>query len=84
MGAIEDCGFFKTKNRMIEPTCKQFKKWDQNGHNVDVVEMVNGRENLKLKKRAQSNNWKLGIKFEKTAHDTPQQNRLAEIDITVV
>jgi hypothetical protein len=39
---------------------------------------------LKLEKWAQSNDWKLGITFEKTARDTPQQNGLAEIGITVV
>jgi hypothetical protein len=46
--------------------------------------MDNGRENLKLEKRSQSNNWKLKNTFEKTACDTPQQNGLAEIGITVV
>jgi hypothetical protein len=55
-----------------------------NGPKVDGVQMDNGGENLKLKKQAQSNDWKLGITFEKTARDTPQQNGLAEIGITVV
>jgi hypothetical protein len=76
--------FFETKNRMVEPTCVQFKKWEQHGHKVDIVQMDNGGENLRLEKRAQSNDWKLGITFEKAAQDTPQQNRLAEIGITVV
>jgi hypothetical protein len=70
--------FYEKKNSMIKPTCKQFKKWEQNGHKVDVVWMDNGGENLKFEKRAQSNDWKLGITFEKTARDTPQQNGLAE------
>jgi hypothetical protein len=76
--------FFETKNGMVEPMCEQFKKWEQHGHKVDVVQMNNGGENLKLEKRAQSNDWNLGITFEKTAWDTPQQNGLAEIGITVV
>jgi hypothetical protein len=76
--------FYETKNIIIEPMCEQFKKWEQNGHKVDVVQMDNGGENLKLEKQAHSNDWKLGITFEKTAQDTPQQNRLAEIGITVV
>jgi septum formation inhibitor MinC len=76
--------FYEKKSGMIKPTCKQFKKWEQNGHKVDVVLMDNGEENLKLEKQAQSNNWNLGITFEKTARDTPQQNGLAEIRITVV
>jgi hypothetical protein len=54
--------FYEKKSSMIEPTCEQFKEWEQNGHKVNVVQMDNSRENLK---QAQSNDWKLGITFEK-------------------
>jgi hypothetical protein len=64
---------YEKKSGMIEPMCEQFKKLEQNGHKVNVVRMDNGRENLKLEKGAQSNNWKLGIMFEKTARDTPSK-----------
>jgi hypothetical protein len=32
-----------------------------------------------LQQRSQSADWKLNIKFEFTARDTPQQNHLAEL-----
>jgi hypothetical protein len=47
--------FYKKKSGMIEPMCEQFKKWEQNGHKVNVVWMDNSGENLKLEKWAQSN-----------------------------
>jgi hypothetical protein len=65
---------YEKKSSMIDPMCEQFKKWEENGHKVEVVWMDNGGESLKLEKWAQSNDWKLGIVFEKTAQDTPQQN----------
>jgi hypothetical protein len=46
--------------------------------------MDNGGENLKLEKRANSADWKLGIEFEKTARDTPQQNSLAEVALATI
>jgi hypothetical protein len=41
-------------------------------------------QNVKLEKRAGSKDWQLGIKFEYTARENPQQNHLAEIGLTVV
>jgi hypothetical protein len=76
--------FFETKNGMVEPTCEKFKLWEQHGHKVEVVRMDNGGENIKLESRAKSKDWQLGIVFEKTARDTPQQNSLAEIGLTVI
>jgi hypothetical protein len=46
--------------------------------------MDNGGENVKLVNRAKSKDWQWGIVFEKTARDTPQQNSLAEIGLTVI
>jgi hypothetical protein len=76
--------FFEAKNDMIEPTCVQLKKWEQAKKKVDVIRLENGGENVKLEKRASSKDWQLGIKFEYTVQDTPQQNNLAEIRLTVV
>jgi hypothetical protein len=76
--------FFETKNGMVEPTCEKFKLWEQHRHKVEVVCMDNGGENIKLESRAKSKDWQLGIVFEKTARDTPQQNSLAEIGLTVI
>jgi hypothetical protein len=76
--------FFEMKNGMVEPTCEKFKLWEQHGHKVEVVRMDNGGENIKLESRAKSKDWQLGIVFEKTARDTPQQNSLAKIGLTVI
>jgi len=40
-------------------------------------------ENIKLKKRIDSVDWKLGIDYEITARNTPQQNHLAEVAFTI-
>jgi Reverse transcriptase (RNA-dependent DNA polymerase) len=76
--------FFETKDGMVEPTCEKLKLWAQSGHKVDVIRMDNGGENLLLERRAQSKDWQLGIDFEKTARDTPQQNSLAEVGLATV
>jgi hypothetical protein len=76
--------FFEAKNDMVEPTCVQLKKWEQAKKKVDVIQLDNGSDNVKLEKRAGSKDWQLGIKYEYTARDTPQQNHLAEVGLTVV
>jgi hypothetical protein len=76
--------FFETKDGMVEPTCEKLKKWEQSGHKVDVIRMDNGGENLKLEKHANSKDWQLGIEFEKTARDTPQQNSLADVRLATI
>ena len=73
-------GFFKTKDEMIEPTCMLFKRWKDEGRPVTHLRMDNAGENVKLKFRCESADWKLGIKhFEFTSRDTPQQNSLVEV-----
>ena len=76
--------FFETKDGMVEPTCEKLKSWAQAGRKVDVIRMDNGGENLLLERRALSKDWQLGIQFEKTARDTPQQNSLAEVGLATV
>jgi len=71
--------FFQTKNAMVEPTCEKFRRWKQAGFPVKNVQLDNYRENKLLKARCDSADWKLGIDFEFTARDTPQQNHLAEL-----
>ena len=72
-------GFFKMKDGMVEPTCKQFHWWRESGRPIKYVRCDNGGKNLKLEKRADSSDWKLNLKFEYTVQDTPQQNHLAEL-----
>jgi len=71
--------FFQTKNAMVEPTCEKFMRWKQAGFPVKNVQLDNSGENKLLKARCDSADWKLGIDFEFTARDTPQQNHLAEL-----
>ena len=49
---------------------------------MEVIRCDNAGENKALQARANSAAWKLGIDFEYTSRDTPQQNHLAEIAIT--
>jgi hypothetical protein len=77
-------GFYKQKDDMIEPTCELFHKWKQTGKDLSIVRLDNAGENKKLQKRCDSKDWKLNLKFEFTARDTPQQNSLAEVSIATV
>ena len=76
--------FYATKNGMIEPTCEKFQKWKDADMPVRIVRMDGSGENMKLKQRSESSDWKLGIEYEITARNTPQQNHLAEIALTVI
>jgi hypothetical protein len=76
--------FFATKNGMIEPTCVKLNRWKQAGLAVKIMRLDNAGENKKLKERCESADWKLDIKFEFTARDTPQQNHLAELGFAVL
>jgi hypothetical protein len=76
--------FYLKKNDMIEPACAQLQKWKQAGLGVTHIRLDNAGENTKLQERAESAAWKLGVQFEYSARDTPQQNRLAELGFTVL
>ena len=66
---------------MVEPTCELFSRWKHAGHGVEIVRFDNLGENLALQKCCNSATWQLGIEFEFTPRDTPQQNSLAEVGI---
>jgi hypothetical protein len=68
---------------MIEPACAQLQKWKQAGLGVTHVRLDNAGENTKLQERAESTAWKLGVQFEYTARDTPQQNHLDELGLAI-
>jgi hypothetical protein len=70
---------FQTKNGMVEPTCAQFHRWKQNGKAFSHVRMDGAGENKTLKMRSDSSDWKLNLKYEITARDTPQMNHLVEL-----
>ena len=76
--------FFATKNGMVGPTCEKFNIWKQKGRPVKILRMDNGGENVLLKDRMNSAEWKLGITVEFTASYTPQQNSLFEVGFTTI
>eukprot|EP00957_Ditylum_brightwellii_P182996 13938327-Ditylum_brightwellii.AAC.2 len=76
--------FHEHKNDMVEPMCAKFHKWKEAGMPVKVIRCYNIGENLLLQKRANSAAWKINIKFEYTARDTPQQNSLAEVGLVTL
>ena len=76
--------FYDTKNGMVEPTCEKFKKWSQDGKPVGIVRLDNAGENVLLQQRANSADWQLGIDFEFTPRNTPQQNHLVEVGFAIV
>eukprot|EP00957_Ditylum_brightwellii_P030672 2324385-Ditylum_brightwellii.AAC.1 len=53
--------FYKTKSGMVEPTLKQFQKWQQQNILVKYVRCDNAGENKSLEKRAKSSDWKFNI-----------------------
>jgi len=70
--------FYKTKNQIGEPTAERFYSWKANGIPVTYLRMDNAGENKALQARVNSVDWKLNIKVEYTAPNTPQENSLAE------
>ena len=81
------CGFtrwFSTKDGMVEPTIELFNMWKQNGIDVSIIRCDNAGENMRLEKRLASAEWKMPLKFEYTARNTPQQNHLAELKIFLI
>ena len=71
--------FFKSKNNMVEPTCKLLHRWGQAGIAIKKLRMDNAGENIALEKRLKSESWKNPVEVEYTARDTPQQNSVAEV-----
>ena len=71
--------FFKSKNKMIEPTCELMHRWGQAGILIKKLRMDNAGENIALEKRLKSESWKNPVEIEYTARDTPQQNSMTEV-----
>eukprot|EP00957_Ditylum_brightwellii_P193923 14768399-Ditylum_brightwellii.AAC.1 len=76
--------FFQTKNGMIKPTCIKLNKWKQGGKTFKYIRLDNANKNTVLEKRCDSAVWKLGIEFEYTARDTPQQNSLVLVRFATI
>ena len=56
--------FFKSKNKMIEPTCELMHWWGQAGILIKKLRMDNAGENIALEKRLKSESWKNPVEIE--------------------
>jgi hypothetical protein len=70
---------FNSKSAMIEPTIEKLSQMCQLGVGPKILRMDNAGENKSLADRLKSKGWKLPIKVEWTARDTPQQNSPTEV-----
>ena len=70
---IKFIDFFERKIDMVEPTCQALHRWKTEGSPIKYICLDNAGENKKLQERAEGAQWKLGLIWEFTARDTPQQ-----------
>jgi hypothetical protein len=75
-------GIYNKKNEFIENMCQSIQAQKAMGCPVLIMRQDNAGENKKLEKRLQSADWKLQVKMEYTAANTPQQNALVEVKFT--
>ena len=76
--------FYDAKDEMPEDTCEKMALLKQHGVSITHLRLDNAGENKALQKRCQNEKWQLGIQFEFTARDTPQQNSVAEVGFATV
>jgi hypothetical protein len=62
--------------------CQRIQAQKARGYPVLILRQDSAGENKKLEQRLQSADWKLQVKMEYTAADTPQQNALVEVKFT--
>ncbi len=75
-------GIYNKKNEFIESICQRIQVQIARGHSVLIMRQDNAGEKTKLEKRLHSADWKLPVKMEYTAANTPQQNVLVEVKFT--
>jgi hypothetical protein len=75
-------GIYNKKNEFIESMYQRMQAQTARGYPVLIMRQDNAWEIKKLEKRLQSAYWKLPIKMEYTAANTPQQNALVEVKFT--
>ena len=69
----------------MEPMCKKFSEWKNNGKQVMYIRYDNAPENKVLIKITNNSQWKIDITTEYTGKGMPQRNQLAKLgfsDIT--
>ncbi len=75
-------GIYNKKNELVECMCQRIQAQTARGYPVLIMRQDNSEENKKWEKRLQSADWKLRVKMEYTAADTPHQNALVEVKFT--
>ena len=76
--------FFPRKNNVIETMYERVQKTKNSGTTVTYLRQDNVREELKIQSRCESAYWKLTVKFEYTAKETPQKNLMSETAFTTL
>jgi hypothetical protein len=69
---------------MVEPTLEKLSQMIQQNVGPKYLRMDTVGENVDLSERLKHKDWKLSIKVEWTARDTPQQNSPAEVGFSRV
>jgi hypothetical protein len=75
-------GIYNKKNEFVESMCQCIQAQTARSYPVLIMRQDNAGENKTLEKRLQSADWKLLVKMEYTAANTPQQNALVEVKFT--
>ena len=76
--------FLGKKNDIVVPSSVQFTKWKNANMPVKYVRCDNAGENKKLEEMVNGSTYNLGIEFEYTARNTPQQNHLVELKFPAI
>jgi hypothetical protein len=79
---IQFTGINNNKMSLLRACANAFKHRQPEGYPVLIIRQDNTGENKKLEKRLHSADWKLPVKMEYTAANTPQQNAPVEVEFT--
>jgi hypothetical protein len=84
LSQLKFTNFYESKKAMVEPMIQRKHQLKELGVCPHYLCLDNAGEKVSLQKCDESTDWKLGLQYELTARDTPQQNVLAKIGFTVI
>ena len=76
--------FHKNKDDIVPYLAEIFSRFKYDGMPVLKVRYDNAGENKFTEREVNSRKWRLNIKFEYTARNTPQQNSFTGVDIATM
>jgi hypothetical protein len=82
LAGIPFTGIYNKKNEFVDSMCQHIQAQTARGYPVLIMRQDNAGENKKLEIRFHIADWKLPVKMEYTAANTPQQNALVEVKFT--